>query len=235
VGDVPALDPDLAVRLTDDYDEVVAYLTAHSGLPGPRGNLELLAAAGDLLPAAHAERLRSEPDEYLRCCGVIRLAGQFAADPVTVADLLTAAASDPSWRVREAVAMAGQRIGDTNLADLAGLVSRWLADDDPLVRRAAVAAICEPRLIRTPAGAAIAIEACASATRSLLALPSGSRRAADVRTLRQALGYCWSVAVAADPPAGLPVFLALGTEDPDLEWIVRTNRTKARLKRLLPA
>lgn len=231
---MPALDPDLAARLAAGYDEVVAYLTAHSGLPGPRGNLELLAAAGDLLPAAHAERLRSEPDEYLRCCGVIHLAGQFASDPDGVARLLTAAASDPSWRVREAVAMAGQRIGDSGLADLAGLVARWLAADDPLVQRAAVAAICEPRLIRTPAGAATALEACASATRSLLALPPGRRRAPDVRTLRQALGYSWSVAVAADPATGLPVFLALGTDDPDLEWIVRTNRTKARLKRLLP-
>jgi hypothetical protein len=41
--------------------------------------------------------------------------------------------------------------------------------------------------------------------------------------------------VAADPVRGLPAFLALGPTDPDLAWIVRTNLTKARLKKLLPA
>ena len=55
-----------------------------------------------------------------------------------------------------------------------------------------------------------------------------------MRTLRQALGYCWSVAVAADPEHGLPRFLALSASpDPDVAWVVRENRRKARLARLL--
>lgn len=230
---MPALDPDLPVRLATGYADVAAYLTAHSGLPGPRGNLELLAAAGDHLRADHAERLRAEPDEYLRCCGVIVLGRLYADDPAGTTALLTAAAADPSWRVREAVAMAAQRIGDADGDAVAALVTAWAAHPDPLVQRAAVAAICEPRLLRTPAAAATALRTCATATAALLALPPSRRREADARTLRQALGYCWSVAVAADPPAGLPVFTALGGDDPDLAWIVRTNRTKARLARLL--
>lgn len=55
-----------------------------------------------------------------------------------------------------------------------------------------------------------------------------------MRSLRQALGYCWSVAVAADPVAGMPRFLALGdSTDRDVAWIVRENGKKARLARLL--
>jgi hypothetical protein len=55
-----------------------------------------------------------------------------------------------------------------------------------------------------------------------------------VRTLRQALGYCWSVAVAADPAAGLPRFLALAASpDPDVAWVVHSNRGKARLAGVL--
>jgi hypothetical protein len=55
-----------------------------------------------------------------------------------------------------------------------------------------------------------------------------------VRTLRQALGYCWSVAVAAAPAAGLPRFQALEEyDDRDVAWIVRENRRKARLAKLL--
>jgi hypothetical protein len=70
----------------------------------------------------------------------------------------------------------------------------------------------------------------------LRTLPAGERRRDDVRTLRQALGYCWSVAVAADPEAGLPAFARLEEDDdPDARWIVRSNRAKARLARLLRA
>jgi hypothetical protein len=41
--------------------------------------------------------------------------------------------------------------------------------------------------------------------------------------------------VAADPAAGWALFESLDTTDADLAWIGRTNRAKARLKRLLPA
>lgn len=231
---VPKLDPDLADRLNADYASVTGYLTANSGLPGPRSNLELLLAAAELLDATQAERLRQEPDEYLRCCGVITLGRVFfEADPDEVGAELTRFATDDSWRVREAVAMAAQRIGDHDFAALSGLVSGWLAHSHPLVLRAAVASICEPRLIRTPEAAAVALAACARATEALLELPAEERRRPDARTLRQALGYCWSVAVAADPETGLPVFAALTEDDPDLAWIVRTNRSKTRLKKLL--
>lgn len=163
---------------------------------------------------------------------MIVLGRLFAGDRDGVTRLLTAAADD-SWRVREAVSMTAQRIGDDDFGALAGLVDRWLQDPDPLVLRAAVAAICEPRLLRTPAAAAHAVRACASATRSLLALDPAGRRHPDARTLRRPPGYCWSVAVAADPAAGLPAFLALDDTDPDLAWVARTNRGKARLRRLL--
>lgn len=232
---MPKVDPDVAERLAADYPDVVDYLTARSGLPGPRGNLELLAAAGELLPDAHAVRLRAEPDEYLRCCGVIALWRSFATDRPAATAELTRAAADQSWRVREAVAMAVQRLGDEDFPGLLELVAAWLADPSALVQRAAVAAICEPRLLRAPDAAAAAVAACSRATRNLLELPVEARRRPDARTLRQALGYCWSVAIAADPDAGLPVFLALTGDDPDLTWIVRTNRGKARLRNLLPS
>ena len=232
---MPKVDADVAERLSAEYPDVVEYLTVRSGLPGPRGNLELLAAVGEFVPAEHAVRLRREPDEYLRCCGVIALWRSFATDRAAATAELTRAASDESWRVREAVAMAAQRVGDEDFPGLADLVAVWLDDPNPLVQRAAVAAVCEPRLLRTPTAAAGAVAACSRATHNLLALPPDARRRPDARTLRQALGYCWSVAVAADPSAGLSVFLALPGDDPDLAWIVRTNRGKARLAKLLPA
>jgi hypothetical protein len=56
----------------------------------------------------------------------------------------------------------------------------------------------------------------------------------DVWSLRQALAYCWSVAVAAHPVAGLPRFKALkSSDDVDVRWIVRENEKLARLAKLL--
>ncbi|QAY71051.1 HEAT repeat domain-containing protein [Xylanimonas protaetiae] len=219
-------------------EEVPAYLTARSGLPGPRSNLELLTAFGDVAPAGLILDLAASPDEYLRACGtaaVGRLLVESPADTALTA-LLHARAADPSWRVREAAAMALQRVGDVDGAALRLLVQAWAHDPHPLVRRAAIAGVCEPRLLRDPATAAAALAACRAATDSVEALPADARRDPDVRTLRQALGYCWSVAVAGDPTAGLRAFAALErSPDPDTAWVVRENRKKARLVRLLPA
>lgn len=66
------------------------------------------------------------------------------------------------------------------------------------------------------------------------ALPIAKRREPGVRNLRQALGYCWSVTIVAGPQAGLAAFEPMrAIADPDICWIVRTNLTKARLRRLL--
>jgi hypothetical protein len=185
--------------------------------------------------AAMFDDLIATGDDYLVFCGVVGLGRLLVEhdEPSLVRRLRTHAA-DERWRVREAVAMALQRLGDGDLPRLIEVVSRWAADPDPLVQRAAAAGICEPRLLATPQAAATAIDVCERATHALAARPSGERRDPSVRALRQGLGYCWSVAVAADPGAGLPRFRALSaSHDPDLAWIVRENSRKTRLARLL--
>ena len=81
--------------------------------------------------------------------------------------------------------------------------------------------------------AALALDACERATRHLATREPEERKTPDSRTLRLALGYCWSVAVAADPTHGLPAFAALDTDDPDVAWIVTQNSRKKRLSCLL--
>ncbi len=108
-----------------EVDDVEVYLAAHSGLPGPRGNIELAMAAAEELDHAVLERLARSDDEFEAFCGVV---------------------------------------------------------------------------------------------------------------VRQALGYCWSVAIAADPVDGLPAFARWrGSPDPDVAWVVRENLGKARLERVLAA
>lgn len=224
-----------AVLRTLDEEEWPGYLTDHSGLPGPRGNIELGQAVADEASPECLDALVATDDEYLVFCGVVglgRLLAERQADAVV--QRLRSHAGDPRWRVREAVAMALQRLGDRDLPRLLALAAEWAADENPLVQRAAAAGLCEPRLLQSPEAASAAVDVCDRATRALAALPRESRRDEDVRVLRKGLGYCWSVAVAADPAHGLPRFRALAScADPDVDWIVRENSRKARLARLL--
>lgn len=202
-------------------------------MPGPRGNIELAQAVADEGDLATFDRMIETDDEYLVVCGVIGF-GRLLAEGTDVLSRLRGHAVDPRWRVREAVAMALQRLGDADLPRLLPTVMSWADDPHPLVRRAAAAAVCEPRLLTTGPAASCAIEVCSRATEGLARLPSEGRRDPGARALRQALGYCWSVAVAADPATGLPRFRALGDNaDRDVAWIVRENGKKARLARLL--
>jgi hypothetical protein len=212
-----------------------AYLSANSGLPGPRGNLELVEAVADEATPGMADALIVTDDEFLVVCGVVGLGAQLAGgSDGTIEARLHRFAGDSRWRVREAVAMALQRLGDADFARLQEIVEAWSADEGPLVMRAAIAAVCEPRLLRSREAAAVALSSCDRVTTALAGLPVGARKDPDVRTLRQALGYCWSVATAADPEAGLARFQALGgVDDPDVRWIVKQNSRKARLARYL--
>jgi hypothetical protein len=212
-----------------------AYLTEHSGLPGPRGNIELGQALADEADAHLVDELLATGDEYLCFCGVLGLGRQLAeASDQRVERGLRSYAADGRWRVREGVAMALQRLGDADLDRMLSVVQDWAGDGDPLVQRAAAAGVCEPRLLTGAAAAAVAVDVCDRSTRALAARPSGQRRSDGVRVLRQGLGYCWSVAVAADPSAGLPRFRALADlHDPDVDWIVRENAKKKRLANLL--
>lgn len=219
-----------------DRSEWATFLAERSGLPGPRGNIELGQAVADIGDLALFDDLIATGDEYLTFCGVLGLGAELAAgqDDALIARL-RAHATDPRWRVREGVAMALQRLGDADLPRMLSVVVDWVSVPHPLVQRAAAAAVCEPRLLVDASAAAIAVDVCRRATASLAARPLEQRRDPDVRTLRQGLGYCWSVAVAADPEPGLRAFAVLETsDDADVAWIVRENRRKKRLVTLLP-
>jgi hypothetical protein len=217
-------------------DPLARFLLESSHLPGPRANLAL---ADDFARTASPEAIRefaNRPEEFLRFCGTEGLGRLLAENPADApaAALLHERASDPLWRVRESVARALQIVGDHSRDDLRAVVAEWTIDPDPYVQRAALAAICEPRLLSDDFMPMAALEACGTATTWIRALPPSERSRPDMRTLRQALGYCWSVAIAADPVHGLPRFDGFQRDDDlDVRWIAASNRKKVRLQRLL--
>ncbi len=168
---------------------------------------------------------------YVAMVGLVAL-GRFTASP-GVLDLLRERATDGSWRIREAVAMALQRLGDDQPDELGRIAREWSSSGDPLVARAAVAAVAEPRLLRSAAPVDAALDVMDSATK--LVVDAANGRAEPVRVLRQALGYAWSVVIAADQAKAWPHFVAWAAshpDDADAQWIVRENLKKYRLVRL---
>jgi HEAT repeat protein len=222
-------------------DDPEPYALAHSGLPGPRGNLELIAVLAETADEPTLRRWAAlspqeapgnEPPVVLAVAGIVGL-GRFLDDRPDVLPLLHALASDPRWRVREGVAMALQGAGSSDPAALVARLGPWAGDPDPLVQRAVVAALCEPALLHDERVAAEVVGVLDRITASLVA--RADRRDEGARVLRQALGYGWSVAIAAAPDAGKRAFERwIERPDPDARWIVRENLGKARLVRLDP-
>jgi hypothetical protein len=197
-------------------DERRAILLAEAGPPGSPADPALALAAAEVLEPHEARSWARGDDEYLALCGAIALAEH--ADPEAVL-----AARDSRPRVREGVVLGLQRLAERDPMGFSEVLDGWRDEDDPLVQRARVAAVCEPSLLQDPTLAALALEVCREATAVLRA--SGDRASEGVRALRQALGSGWSVAVAADPAFGLEAFRELEADpDPDVRWIVRENR-----------
>jgi hypothetical protein len=216
-----------------------SFLLAESRLPGPRSNLELAQAAADEGDAAQFNAWlaldataapANTPAEFLPVCGALGLGRLLAEGDRSVLPRLRAAANDSRWRLREAAAMALQRWGETDMAALLEEMENW-AGGSRYEQRAAVAALCEPPLLRDPAAA----DRTLSILDGIMATIPGAadRREDDFLALRKGLGYCWSVAVVAAPARGralLEKWAAI--DDPDARWIVRENLSKNRLIKL---
>jgi hypothetical protein len=224
------------LRELESWDE---YLLQESGLPGPRGNLELAQVVADEGEAALFERYLAysadlapvnSPYEFLAFCGAVGLGRLLAEGQTARLEALRRCACDPRWRMREGVAMALQRLGDVNMELLIQEMQKWSAGN-PLEQRAAAAALCEPRLLAQPELARQVLDILDKITAGLPAIPD--RKSEGFQALRKGLGYCWSVAIVAAPEDGKKLLEKwLSDPDKDIRWIMQENLKKNRLLRL---
>jgi len=215
------------------------FLLQESGLPGPRGNLELAQAVADegdeplfqhLLSFGPEGAPTNSPYEFLAFCGAVGLGKVLAEGNLRVLSELRRCASDPRWRMREGVAMALQRWGDQDMDALLRAMEDW-SQGTALEQRAAAAALCEPRLLGQERHTRQVLSILDRITGSLL--QAQDRRSDEFRALRQGLGYCWSVAVAALPEVGRQYMERwLVSTDPDVRWLMKENLKKNRLLRV---
>jgi hypothetical protein len=216
-------------------------LLKESGLPGPRGNLELAqAVALEAKPGQIKAFLAISPEEapentaevFVVFCGVLALGRLIAAGNRTKLTTLRDYASDSRWRIREAVAMALQVIGDADMRLLLREMRVW-CKGNWYEKRAAAAGLCEPRLLKKHESAHAVLKLLDLITAAIA--ETRDRKAASFRTLRQGMGYCWSVAVVAYPVSGKSYLEKwMRSTDPDVRWILRENLKKNRLKKMDP-
>jgi hypothetical protein len=231
---------------TEIYREVLKtfkdwepYLLRESGLPGPRGNLELAQAVADMGDREAFEHFltytpqvapTNDPHEFLAFCGVVGLGKLLAEGDAKVLDELRPYASDPRWRLREGVAMALQRLGKKNMTLLLTATEEW-STGNWLEKRAAAAALAEPVLLHDERDILKALQI----LDRIIASTENSKEAKgkEYKILQQGLGYCWSVIVVAAPGEGKKLMEKwLVCADPAIRRIMQENLKKNRLVRM---
>ncbi len=237
--------------------ELRALLEKHSGLPGPRANLELAfsfasSVAGrpvadwqwDFLSRTAAETPAEAPQgtvrEYLPFCAILAIGALYGAGlprPRRRTGLarISAAAGDPRWRIREGAAMALQQVGERDPAALREIVTAWLPGASFPLLRAIVAGLAHPPLLTDPEFASFCLE---TARQVVSVFSRAEQRARDddgYRVLRQGLGYALSVFVAAAPGPGFALLRrSAAVRDADLAWVIRENLKKKRIAAPFP-
>ena len=219
-----------------DWDE---YLIEHSNLPGPRANLELaqvVARMGEktlflqYIQIKEIEAPKNSSGEFLPVCGTLGLGVLLTKSDFTVLPLLHELASDSRWRIRESVVLALEIWGESNLNLFFNEMDQWMEGSFYEIR-AAICALCHPKFLRSEEKAIHTLNYLELIMNKLK--ESTSRKTEDFRVLRLAMGYCWSVAVAAYPMLGKGLMERwIDIKDKDLLWIIKSNLNKNRLSRM---
>jgi len=237
----------------EEERDLFTFLKENSNLPGPRGNIELAFAFADDCVANFAERptafqaiYRSmaavsaseadtnDPGEIIPFCAAVAL-GAYAAREKSLHGFavseLRRLAADSRWRLREGVAMGLQELLSGSVPVNLALLGRLARDPDPLVVRAAVAAMAEPRMLTDSSAARTALEFHRLVLERVAAGDFREDKEA-FRVLVKGLSYSLSVVIAAAGEAGFRYLRTLAaSEDAVMRKIVRENLKKARLSR----
>jgi hypothetical protein len=154
-------------------------------------------------------------------------------------------AADSRWRIREAVAISLQHLGEGNPAALRRILDEWLSDgagkdgsltDSSLMeRRAIVAALAHPPLLSEEEFARYALKTANRILEDAAGVPAQQRKGEAFQVLKKGLSYALSVLVAALPEEGFPMLEGWAKRsDPDIRRVLRENLKKKRLEAVDP-
>lgn len=215
--------------------KTIENLLLNSNLPGPRGNLELMYSFSKMASAQEVDKclsyitdnLRNSPEEFVAMCGIVGYAFVNKEKLHETVSFLRKFASHSSWRIREAVAMGIQEMTGDRLTEIMHELSGWLSGNE-FEKRAVVAALCEPKLLKEKPGVSAVFSILKEIT--LTSFPEDGKITDGQTSLRKALGYGWSVAVVASPGEGKRFLENLaGNSNRHIRWILKENLKKNRL------
>ncbi len=151
------------------------------------------------------------------------------------------AASDSRWRIREAVAISLQHLGEGNPAALSRILDDWLSDgagkDGTLTerslmeRRAVLAALAHPPLLGDAEFARYALKSADRILEDAAGVSAEQRKGEAFQVLKKALSYALSVLVAEAPEEGFPLLERWAkSSDPEIRKVLVENLKKKRLE-----
>ncbi|MBN2551768.1 MAG: hypothetical protein JXB06_03310 [Spirochaetales bacterium] len=170
-------------------------------------------------------------------------------------ETLRRAAGDSRWRVREAVALSLQHLGEGDPEALGRIIDDWLGrdgqsaggqsdasapqgfptDQSLMERRAVLAALAHPPLLVEKEFARYALNVADRILEDAAAVPADMRKGETFGILRKGLSYALSVLVAHLPGEGLSLLEKWAkSSDPDIHRILAENLEKKRLQSLDP-
>jgi len=155
------------------------------------------------------------------------------------------AAADSRWRIREAVAMSLQHLGEGNPAALRRILDDWLSNDAAkdgsltdgslMERRAVLAALAHPPLLGEVEVARYALKTTEGILEDAARLHAEQRKGEAFRILKKGLSYAVSVVVSKLPEEGFPMLERWAKNpDPDIRRVLIENLKKKRLKAAAP-
>jgi len=215
--------------------KTIENLLKNSGLPGPRANLELLHSFSKKATESevnecfsfYRDDLHNSPEEFVVMCGIV---GYCILNKDNIPKTLMTIrkyASHSSWRIRESVAIGIQEIAENNMCEIIDNLKKWM-DGNDLEKRAIVAALCEPRLLKEKTIIIELLEILNIITMGFDKIDG--KLSENQNSLRKTLGYGWSVAIISLPDEGKSAFEKIAEcNNKHIKWIVKENLRKKRL------
>ncbi|WP_159641519.1 hypothetical protein [Erysipelothrix anatis] len=233
-----------AILATNDYSKITTFLLANSNLPGRMANLTLANQVADyymnndynfayLSAMTLNHKDANVPEVFVVMCKLITLGSIFerlsSDEKIVVLNVLSESANG-SWRIKEAVAMAFQRIGMCNEALLIDTFNAYLKTGTFSQKRAVVATLADYQLLESQVlcDYSLVVSNCLLAEISTLG-PSLYKHE-DFKVLEKGLAYAISVFVAVDPKQGFELLSKYAQSDNKvIKKIIKSNLGKKRL------